>query len=294
MGLQADNRDWLGNDADTPAGRAWDAVRRADYGGLKTTLERHGKESTATAQGAIGHPVTALTAAARQGDTRALSMLLDAGADPSVKASGHMIASPMAWAIEADSAGCVTLLVEALGGTGIEQPGDEDWCDLAILSHDYIAHPGPYILQRLLEAGARPTQGALCRAVTQGIHQAAELLLDHGADPNAIDERTGTTPLGWCVSTLGGDAADASTTGPRMLELLLAREADPNAACGRPGGYRPSVLVAALDAGSAWANRRLVAGGADLEKAREHVRKYGLRIHRDNAAQVVEALRLIV
>ena len=106
--------------------------------------------------------------------------------------------------------------------------------------------------------------------------------------------RGGRTPLGWCVSTLGGDAARRETTGPKMLDLLLAFGADPNAACGQPGGHRPSVLVAALEAGSAWAIKALVDNGADIEEARNHVRKHGLRCARDNATHVVEALRLIV
>lgn len=298
MPAREENRVWLGKDADTPAGKAWDAVRRADYSELRTTLERYGSEATKKAQGPIGHPVTALTAAARQGDTRAMTMLLEAGADPCVKASGNITASPMAWSIEADSAGCVRLLIDTLprtaDGQDVRQPDDEDWCDLAILWHDYIAHPGPDILQQLLEAGARATQEALCRAITQGIHQAVQLLLDHGADPNAVDERTGGTPLGWCVGTLGGTAGDMDTTGPRMLELLLARNADPNTGCGRPGAYRPSVLVAALDAGSAWAIKQLVAAGADIEEARKHMRTHGPLMHRGNAAQVVETLRLIL
>ena len=96
------------------------------------------------------------------------------------------------------------------------------------------------------------------------------------------------------MSTLGGDAADTQTTGSKMLELLLGRGADPNAACGLPGGYRPSVLVTALDAGSAWAVRRLIEGGADPDEAREHVCRHGVRMHRGNPRQVLEALRLIV
>lgn len=79
MGARTDNRKWLGDDADTPAGNAWDAVLRADYARLEATLERYGEQPTLTAQGPIGHPVTALAAAARQGDTKALSMPLDAG-----------------------------------------------------------------------------------------------------------------------------------------------------------------------------------------------------------------------
>ena len=90
---------WLGTDADTPSGRAWGAVILADYSNLAETLERHGEQATGTVQGPLGHPVNALTAGATRGDTRAVTMLLDAGADPGEKASGHMVATPMAWAI---------------------------------------------------------------------------------------------------------------------------------------------------------------------------------------------------
>ena len=192
-------RSWLGTHANTPSGHAWGAVLLADYDELGETLERYGKQATEAVHGALGHPVTALTAGAVRGDTRAVTMLLDAGAAPEEKGSGHQIASPLAWAIEADSLGCVRLLLAALRQAGISQPEDEDWSDMAVVHHDYIAHPDPDILRALLEHGAK---GALCRSVSHGLRQVVELLLDHDADPNGRDERTGETPLGWCVSTL--------------------------------------------------------------------------------------------
>ena len=285
---------WLGRDAQTPSGMAWTAVRQADYEELEATLERHGVKATGTAQGPIGHAVTPLCAAAARGDTRAVSILIEAGADTGVKASGHMVATPMSWAIEADSLGCVLLLAKAMAKAKIGEPEDEDWCDLAIVAHDYIAHPDPEILRALLNARANPTQGALCRSIAQGVEAAVEVLLVYGADPNRTDERTGNTPLGWCVSTLGGAPDQNDGTGPRILKLLLDRDADPNGVCGEPRRYQPTVLIAALEAGSAWAVRRLIEAGANLDAARTHVRQHGMQNHADNAARVVEALRLIV
>ena len=122
MAVKSENRKWLGTDADTPAGLAWDAVQRADYEELERIIREHATTCTGTAQGRLGHPVTALTAAARRADSKAVGMLLDAGAEPNVRASGNMIASPMQWAIEADSLGCVRLLGAALEKKGRRHP----------------------------------------------------------------------------------------------------------------------------------------------------------------------------
>ena len=75
-------RSWLGTHANTPSGHAWGAVLLADYDELTKTLERYGKQATEAVHGALGNPVTALTAGAVRGDTRAVTMLLDAGAAP--------------------------------------------------------------------------------------------------------------------------------------------------------------------------------------------------------------------
>ena len=285
-------RSWLGTHANTPSGHAWGAVLLADYDELSETLERYGKQATEAVHGALGNPVTALTAAAVRGDTRAVTMLLDAGAAPEEIGSGHEIATPLAWAIEADSLGCVRLLLAALQKAGISQPEDEDWSDMAVVHHDYIAHPDPDILRALLEHGARATQGALCRSVSHGLRQIVELLLDHDADPNGRDERTGETPLGWCVSTLGGTADRKDTTGPAMLTLLLGRSADPKSPCGDPGMRQPPVLVAAIEAGAAWAIQQLIDAGADVEQARDYVRRHGLETSREKTA--LDALRAII
>ncbi len=282
-------RNWLGKDADTPAGKAWGAVVLADYDTLKTTLERYGDEATGAAQGPLGHPVTALTAAAVRGDTRAATMLLDAGADPTEKAGGHMVATPTAWSIEADSLGCVKLIGAALEKTDAKQPDDEDWCDLAIVHHDYIAHPDPEILRELLRTGARATQQALCRSVSQGNRPAAELLLEHGADPNGRDGKLGDTPLGWCVATLGGTTGNNDSSGPAMLALLLEHKADPKVWSGAPGLYQRPLLVAALEAGARWAFGALIDAGADGNETRTHIRRWGLRSKREKAT--IEALR---
>ena len=163
---------------------------------------------------------------------------------------------------------------------------------MGIEHHDYITNPDPDILRTLLEHGARATQNTLCRGVSHGLHQVVELLLDHDADPKRRDERTGETPLGWCVACLGGTAGRKDTTGPAMLSLLLDRSADPTRVCGEPGMHQPPVLVAAVEAGTAWAIRQLIEAGADLEQAREHVRRHGLQTTREKSA--VEALSLIV
>ena len=292
MATRERGRAWLESQALKPGGRAWGAVLLADYDALAKTLERYGKQATQAVQGGFGHPVTALTAGAVRGDTRAVTMLLDAGADPYEKASGHQTASPTAWAIEADSLGCVRLLLEAQQHAGISQPEDEDWSDMAVVHHDYTVHPDPDILRALLANGARATQRALCASISEGVQQAAELLLDHGCDANQRDEQGRETPLGWCVQALGGRASDNEPSGPAMLTLLLGRGADPNAPCGAPGLYQRPVLVAAAEAGAAWAIQQLIDGGADPEQAREHVRRQGLRSPCEKPA--LEALCLFI
>ena len=52
-------RDWLGKDADTPQGQAYDAVQHGAYTVLRAVLDEHGRAATLPAQGPIrapGHP----------------------------------------------------------------------------------------------------------------------------------------------------------------------------------------------------------------------------------------------
>ena len=284
---------WLGDNRNTPAGRAWDAIHASNYAALGAVIDAEGEAALEPVAGPIGHPVTVVTAAARRGDTKALSMVLDAGADPHHRASGHLIGSPMAWAIEAGSLGCIELLTqsgrwnEQRAPTGADD--QEDWADLAVIHHDHIAHPGTETLAAVLATGAPPSARSLARATENGIHQDVEVLLEAKADPNATDPRTGTTPLAMCFD-LVGDASRADTSGPRMIRILLGAGADPNAWSGREGGHRPRALVAAMEAGADWAVAPLRDAGADVDEARTWMRRYGLRTHARRPEGTIRAL----
>ena len=287
---------WLGEKATTPAGRAWDAVCDADYKALDKVIGQHGDAATLEVQGPIGHPVTALTAAAQRGDTQALTMLLENDADPNVRASGNMIASPMAWAIEAQSLGCVRMLLTSDRYPLVLSPPDEDWAELAVLRGDYIKEPRPAILKALLDAGIGASAEALGRAVDQGIHQVAKLLLDSGADANGPNARTGLLPMAHTLS-LPGRVEAADTIGPQMMRLLIDKGASVDALCGPPGMHRPMALVAAIERGQPWAVRCLLDAGADAEGARAHIRQYGVRTNTPydrTGAGIAEALALLV
>lgn len=280
----AENRDndgkWLGSRRDSAAGRAVLAVTRGDHQGLMKAIEE-GNEAVGTVQPVFGHPVTALTAAAQRGDSRATAALLEAGSDPNKRASGHMIASPFQWAIEAGSLACIRLLDDA----GASEPAEEDWAAHAVAYRDWVAHPGTEVLVAALRAhGTSATPRALRLAVERGIAQAAGVLLDHGADPNAAEGDKGTPPIGLALS-LPGYACDRDTIGPRMLRTLLEHGADPNVACGPPNMHQPPPLISALERGADWAVEPLLKAGADYAKALELIRRHGIRVrpHSPNA-----------
>ena len=286
-------KDWLGDNAGTPAWGAWNAVCEASYARLEQLLETHGKTATAEVQSTMGHPVTALAAAARNGDTRAMARLLEAGADPNVRACGNTPQSPMAWSIEADSLGCVRMLIAT---DAVKQPEREDWADMAVRRHDYAARPDPAILRTLLEARAPATAHALGRAIEDGKYQVARLLLNYGADANESDARTGLRPIANAIR-LVGRREDLSTIGPRMMKLLLECGASPNTACGGEGYYQPAALIAAVEHGKPWAVQVLLASGADAARARTHIREHGVRSNEtctNCATDVVEALAMLM
>ena len=286
-------RDWLGEAATTPAGKAAIAVVEGRHNGLHACIKRHGAAATVAVRGSIGHPVTPLGLAAIRGDTLAISLLLGAGADPHERANGHLIASPMAWAIESDSLGAVRLLVENRRWREGGMPPEEDWTDLAVHSRDHVAHPNPAILRLLLAAQVKPTAAALERAVEKGIHAAARLLLDAGADPNEPARRRGVAPIALAIDLPGRDN-DESTIGPAMLKLLAGAGANVNAWCGPAGMHRPPALVYAIERGQAWAVTALLTLGADREQAREWVRRTGLRTGTNGEGGTTEALRRLV
>ena len=128
--------------AATPGASAWAAVSAADYETLETLCRAHGRAATRPWDGRLaGHPVTALGAACRAGDTRAVRLLLDAGADPGQGGDEAAPCSPMASAIKAGSLGCVRMLLDR--APRVRAPEDEDWADLAVRWTRTQAGTGP-------------------------------------------------------------------------------------------------------------------------------------------------------
>jgi ankyrin repeat protein len=78
----------------------------------------------------------------------------------------------------------------------------------------------------------------------------AKLLLDHGADVNAIKSSSGTTPLSMAVQN----------NHPAMVSLLLSFDADPNLRCFP--GFSP--LQTAIGRGYYKLVAQLINGGATI------------------------------
>jgi N-acyl-D-amino-acid deacylase len=92
-------------------------------------------------------------------------------------------------------------------------------------------HNDVRMVRRLLERGADPNQSTyygnpLSHACWSNSFEAAEWLLEHGANINARDAVADFTPLHW--------AAGAESPCPQLVKLLVAHGADPNAAGGEP------------------------------------------------------------
>ena len=264
---------WLGKNAGTPAGQAWLAVMAADYDALTKILSAHGTKATETTQGRIGHPVSALTTAARRGDSLAVRMVIEAGADLDLKASGNMEASPLSWGTEADSYSCVRLLLDAGASP---TPPREDLANTAVLYHDYVRNPRADVLELLLSGGVPATSKALYQALCKTAENAVEALLAAGADPNGAERSSGEPP------PLGQTVKMAEEQGKRLMKRLLAAGADIHAECGARRQYQRPYLVAAVENGATWAVRTLLEHGADRSAACAFIENHGLRIEEQN------------
>ena len=279
-----------GSRPNTPAKRALAAIMLGDHAGLEEVLTTHREIATGQGWSPSGMPVTPLGVATGQGDSLAVKMLLDRGADPHKRATGSVFPEPMTRAIEARSLACVNLLLRC-AAWGDQAPGAEhdDWADLAVrYQRDENAEP-PMVLRALLGQGTRATQRAVVRAVGDGKHEAATLLLESGADADGADEGSGIVPLASCVAL-----DQAQNVGPRMLELLMAHGASTSAWCGPTETRRPPALVAAVEAGQRWAVRELLARGTDQETARDYIRSHGIREMGAEPQKVREALEALI
>ena len=275
---------WLGSQATTPAGRAWAAVKDGDHKRLRLVLKTDSEQAVGKAQGPLGHPVTALTAAAATGDSLAIQILLKADANPDMEASGHMIQPPLAWAIEANSIACVRLLLDA-GAT--RNPVGHDLVSLAVEEHNHITQPGSRLIELLLARGATATTTALHKAITKGYENAVKALVEADVDVNAGLTITGERPSSAALRL-------PVETGTRVLEMLVKAGADLNYLIGKNGQYKRPILIAAVEAGAAWAVPRLIEGGANKEAACEWLRKYDIRTtqERNSVAKAILKLTL--
>lgn len=286
--------EWLGTDAEMPAGQAWRAVKEADHERLGSVLDAHREAACGSAQGPIGHPVRALSAAAKMGDTLAMRMLLDAGADPTVASDGNMPQTPLYWAVEADSLGSVRLLVAA--GADVNPEG-EALARHAVWSADPVLQPHHKVLEYLLGAGTEPGADAVVVALDRGSPQWAGQLLAAGADPNARDTRTaGVQPLDVVLRRNANAVgpADPDSLAMRSLNVLIEAGVDVNAEIGPENMHCRPPLLAAIEAGAAWAVRPLLEKGADPVRVMDLIGRHGVRSGDGKRSGTTEAIQQIV
>ena len=271
---------------ETPAHKAWTAVVRGRLRDLKAIVDRHGDAAFAVVEGPGGNPVSAITAAAWNGDSAAVGVLLKAGACTNHKASGDPVQSPLAWSIASQSVSTVRMLLDAAACP----LGAEDPCDLAVLHGDPGSNPRNEILDLVLAdiRTTTETDEALHRAAERGAWEWAERLTAHGADPNHLSTRTYSRALravlkhhvpatGDHACKYGWRKHDTSAPAVKLLRTVLAAGADLSKPLDVNRTYPDTPLLAAVEYGAAWAVPILIRAGADPEPARKEIREHGLR-----------------
>jgi ankyrin repeat protein len=176
---------------------------------------------------------TALLLAAREpGNSGAVKLLLDGGADPN--ATNVLGATALMAAAAAGDADSVLLLIDA--GADVNAKPEMDAFGFAWGGGRtplmWAAFRGDQVLARLLlKRGAKVDEftaggSALTQAAWGGRAEMARLLLEAGAQVNQRDLVANYTPLHW--------AACSERSSPALVEVLLAHGADPNAEGGQP------------------------------------------------------------
>ncbi len=276
--------------ADPGALRLMDALRQGDQAGFRKALA--GNPSAAKARGAAG--ITPLMYAVLYGDTAAMRLLLEKGAD--VNARNDAGASALLWA--ADNLEKTRLLLEH--GADVSAVSEEG--RTALLAAAGI-HGNSAVIKLLLESGAKTSVKApwlvadlspLLAALLAGDEEAVRLLIQHGADAKSAG------PLGVafamranCRSCLEMFLKDARPDvvipamffvspplGPGLgLRALLDHGGNPNAKdpqgnslfalAASSGAFPVESLQALLDRG-ADVNGKTALGETALELARRH------------------------
>ena len=138
-------------------------------------------------------------------------------------------------------------MIDLLLRLGARVPDVAKWAPFYYFKHLDIA-------ERLLAAGMNPNHmnwhrtTLLHHIAWEGNLQKAILLLNHGTDPNAVDDEFRSTPLGMAANAGRGE----------MVSLLLQRGADPNKA----GAPWATPLAWARKRGNVGIESDLRAGGA--------------------------------
>lgn len=202
-------------------GDAFDAAARGDAAALLCLLERDSNLSRAEYW--YTQPIHF---AVREGQLDTVRVLLDAGADPAVRGlsgetlvtlardRGHEAVASLLEEVAAETAG-------AERGSVASATADHE-IHLAASAGDAsrvraLLEEAPELVERRDRAGGTP----LHRAVAASAREVAELLLEHGADPNWPDGPTAPRGSALWAAARRGDRA--------LVELLLDHGADPNA-----------------------------------------------------------------
>jgi len=144
--------------------------------------------------GREGEKGRALRTAVARGDREAARRLVEQGAD--VQAEDAEGRSALALAIEREDKEMAKILLRPLVAAALAkaEKGGAAPAERPALGPGEQQHLAD--VQRRLASGERPDLNAELRAAArQGHCRVAELLLEKGADPNAADTATGTTPL---------------------------------------------------------------------------------------------------
>jgi len=173
-------------------------------------LLRHGADPNA--RNAEGK--TPLHLAAKRGHLEVVEILLESGVDPNAQDNNGY--TPLHLAAELRNIDVVELFVERYGLF-------RQWGHLLLAEAAGRCDVGR--VRRLIEEGAAVTNNALCAAVRAGCVEAAELLLQHGADPNQHTCEDDYPVHRFYVPPLHMAVRRGNL---QMTELLLRYGADPN------------------------------------------------------------------
>lgn len=209
-----------------------------------------------------------LVEAAQQNDAATVAAALESGSDVNARSPDGTTA--LHWAVHHDNLALVRRLVAA----GADPNAANDFGATPLTEAALLGNGA--VVDSLVEAGAdvdapgKDGQTPLMIVARTGSVDAADVLIRHGADVDAREEWRGQTALIWA----------AAQSQPKMVELLLARGADPDVASDtptwqrqvsaekrrlfRPFGGLTALLYAARE-GCLECARALVEGGADID-----------------------------